>query len=105
MSFSNEAYWGAVVVGELMTLESAVDPMAKRRAPVEDDSVMKVLIQDDATQMYVADEGRWTESAQEARDFTMSLHARSVAQKLNLKRFRVLFYFPDLDYKIVVSDG
>ena len=66
---------------------------------------MKVLIQDDETQLYVADEGLWTGHAQEARDFALSLHARSVAQKLNLKKFRVLFYFPDLDYKIVVSQS
>ena len=65
---------------------------------------MKVLIQDDATQLYVAHENKWTDSAREARDFTMSLHAHSVAQKLDLKKFRILFYFPDLDYKIVVSD-
>ena len=66
---------------------------------------MKVLIQDDDTQLYVAHGGLWTDCAKEARDFAMSLHARSVALNLKLKKFRVLFYFPDLDYKIVVSDS
>jgi hypothetical protein len=79
--------------------------MAQVCSSGEDVPIMKVLIQDDDTQLYVAQEGRWTECAKEARDFALSLHARSVAQKLNLKRFRVLFYFPDLDYKIVVSNS
>jgi hypothetical protein len=66
---------------------------------------MKVLVQDEDTQLYVAPEGNWTERAEEARDFAMSMHARSVARNLNLKHFRVLFFFPDLDYKIVVCDS
>ena len=79
--------------------------MAQILAVTEDKTTMKVLIQDDETQLYVAHEGRWTDCAKEARDFAMSLHARSVARNLNLKKFRVLFYFPDLDYKIVVSNS
>ena len=78
--------------------------LPKIAAPGKLYSYMKVLVQDDETQLYVAHEGRWTDCAREARDFAMSLHARTVAQRLNLKRFRVLFYFPDIDYKIVVSD-
>lgn len=66
---------------------------------------MKVLIQDFETQLYAGHSGQWTDSALDARDFAMSVHARSVAQNLNLKRFRVLFYFPDLDYKIVVCES
>ena len=30
---------------------------------------------------------------------------RSEALKLNLKKFSVLFYFPELDYKIVVCES
>jgi hypothetical protein len=66
---------------------------------------MRVLIQNDETQMYAGHSGLWTEFAQDARDFAMSIHARSVAQALNLKKFKVLFYFPDLDYKIVVCEA
>jgi hypothetical protein len=66
---------------------------------------MKVVIQDEDTRLYLANQGRWTDSAVDAKDFAFSLHARSVARNLNLKRFQVLFYFPDLDYKIVVCDG
>jgi hypothetical protein len=66
---------------------------------------MRVLIQDDETQLYAGYLGRWTDSAREARDFAMSVHARSVAQALNLKRFRVLFYFPDLNYQIIVCES
>ena len=66
---------------------------------------MKVLLQDDETSLYLAHSGQWTNCAREARDFAFSLHARSVARNLNLKKFQVLFYFPDLDYKIVVCDS
>jgi len=66
---------------------------------------MKVVIHDEETRMYLAQAGRWTEQATEARDFSFSLHARTVARSLNLKRFQVLFYFPDLDYRIVVCDS
>jgi hypothetical protein len=66
---------------------------------------MKVVIHDEETRLYLAHSGQWTDSAVEAKDFAFSLHARSVARNLNLKRFKVLFYFPDLDYKIVVCDS
>lgn len=66
---------------------------------------MKVLLQDEDTRLYLAHAGQWTDSAREARDFAFSLHARSVAHNLNLKRFQILFYFPELDYKIVVCDS
>ena len=65
---------------------------------------MKVLLQDDESRLFLAHSGQWTDCAHEARDFAFSLHARSVARNLNLKKFQVLFYFPDLDYKIVVCD-
>ena len=65
---------------------------------------MKVVIQNEETRLFLAPQGQWTDSAQEAKDFAFSLHARAVARNLNLKRFQVLFYFPDLDYKIVVCD-
>ena len=67
--------------------------------------MMKVLIKDEATRLYSGYQGGWTDSAQEARDYCMSLHARSEARKLNLKKFSVLFYFPELDYKIVVCES
>jgi hypothetical protein len=66
---------------------------------------MKVLIKDEETRLYVRYQGGWTDSATEARDYCMSLHARAEALKLNLKRFSVLFYFPELDYKIVVCES
>ena len=66
---------------------------------------MKVVVQDDETKLYVAPQGSWTEKAEDARDFTMSIRARTVARDLKLKSFRVLFFFPDLDYQIVVCDS
>ncbi|HWF18726.1 MAG TPA: hypothetical protein VG754_05635, partial [Verrucomicrobiae bacterium] len=66
---------------------------------------MKVLLKDEETRLYLAHAGLWTDCAQDARDFAFSLHARAVARNLNLKRFQILFYFPDLDYKIVVCDS
>ena len=66
---------------------------------------MRVLLHDDETRLYLAQAGEWTDCAGDARDFAFSLHARAVAHNLNLKRFQILFYFPDLDYKIVVCDS
>jgi hypothetical protein len=66
---------------------------------------MKVVIHDEESRLYLAHSGQWTDRAAEAKDFAFSIHARSVARTLNLKRFQVLFYFPDLDYKIVVCDS
>lgn len=66
---------------------------------------MRVLLHDEDSRLYLAHAGQWTDTAREARDFAFSLHARSVAKDLNIKRFQILFYFPDLDYKIVVSDS
>jgi len=65
---------------------------------------MKVVIHDEESRLYLAHAGQWTDRASDAKDFAFSIHARSVARNLNLKRFQVLFYFPDLDYKIVVCD-
>lgn len=66
---------------------------------------MKVLLKDEDTRLYLAHAGQWTNSAHAARDFSFSLHARAVARNLNIKKFQILFYFPDLDYKIVVCDS
>jgi hypothetical protein len=67
--------------------------------------MMKVLIKDEETRMYAGCEGDWTDDALAARDYSMSLHARAEALKLKLKKFSVLFYFPELDYKIVVCNS
>lgn len=66
---------------------------------------MKVLLKDEETRLYLAHAGRWTNCAIEARDFSFSLHARAVARNLNIRKFQILFYFPDLDYKIVVCNN
>jgi hypothetical protein len=67
--------------------------------------MMKVLIKDEESRLYAGYQGGWTDCAIEARDYCMSLHARSEALKLNLKKFSVLFYFPESDYKIVVCES
>jgi len=64
---------------------------------------MKVLILDEESRLFLAHQGQWTDSAQEARDFAFTLHATAVARSLNLSKFQVLFFFPDIDYKILVA--
>jgi hypothetical protein len=66
---------------------------------------MRVVIHDEENRRYLAQQGLWTEKAVEAKDFAFSLRARSVARELKLKKFQVLFYFPELDYRIVVCDS
>ena len=51
--------------------------------------MMKVLIKDEESRLYAGYQGGWTDCALEARDYCMSLHARSEALKLNLKKFSV----------------
>ena len=66
---------------------------------------MKVVIQNADTRQYLAAQDHWTAHAVDAKDFAFSLHARSAARSLNLKNFQVLFYFPELDYRIVICDS
>jgi hypothetical protein len=66
---------------------------------------MKVLILDADSQLYLAHQDRWTDRPQEAKDFAFTAHARAVAKGMNLRNFQILFYFADIDYRIVVCDS
>jgi hypothetical protein len=66
---------------------------------------MKVLIVDAESQLYLAHQNRWTDRAQEAKDFSFTTHARTVAKAMGLSRFQILFYFAEIDYRIVISDS
>jgi hypothetical protein len=65
---------------------------------------MKVLIQDRESQLFLGYNG-WTDKPQEAKDLGFTVHAHSVANRMALRTFQILFYFPDIDYKVVVSDN
>jgi hypothetical protein len=65
---------------------------------------MKVLILDLETKLFAGANGSWTAGPEEANDFSFTTLARSVADRLGLKRYQVLFYFEDIKYSIVVSD-
>jgi hypothetical protein len=66
---------------------------------------MKVLIQDLKTELYLAYQGGWTDQPRDAKDMAFTVHALQVAKNLALKNFQVLFYFPDSNYQVVVSDS
>ena len=66
--------------------------------------LMQVLLLDQESGFYVGYHSSWSDNAQEAKDFSFTVHARAMARQLNLKSFQVLFYFPENDYRIVVSD-
>jgi hypothetical protein len=66
---------------------------------------MKVLILDAKSQLFLAHQNQWTDRPQEAKDLAFTAHARAVARGLDLRNFQVLFYFTDIDYRIVVCDS
>jgi hypothetical protein len=63
---------------------------------------MKVLILDEETGLYLAHQDRWTSEPDSARDMAFSVHAAAVGRNLGLKKFQVLFFFAELNYKISV---
>jgi hypothetical protein len=65
---------------------------------------MKVLIQDQETGLYLGHQNCWIDTPKEAKDLAFTIHAYGVAKSLALKKFRILFYFPDINYQVVVSD-
>jgi hypothetical protein len=69
------------------------------------EELMKVLIRDSESQLYLAHRGRWSENVFEGRDFAFTAHAREVSARLKLKNFQILFYIPDLNYRSVVCDS
>jgi hypothetical protein len=64
---------------------------------------MRVLIQDAESRLYVAPQNGWSWAAPEARDFSFTAYAREVAQRLGMKRFRIVLHFPGVDVPTVVS--
>ena len=68
-------------------------------------TVMKVLILETESQLYLAHRGEWTYDPFVARDFSFTVHARTVAQGMQLKSFQIVFFFPEINYRIVVQDS
>ncbi len=66
---------------------------------------MRVLLRDAESQCYLAHQGHWADSPCEGRDFFFTEHAREISARLRLKKFQILFYFPDLNSRIVVCDS
>ena len=66
--------------------------------------IMKVLIVNHQSQLYLTHLGDWTDDTRQARDFSFTAHARSVARGMQLRSFQIVFFFPDINYRIVVSD-
>jgi hypothetical protein len=65
--------------------------------------MMRVLIQDAESHLYVGHQSGWSWSALDARDFAFTAHAREVARRLRIRSFRILFHFPGVDMPVVVS--
>jgi hypothetical protein len=63
---------------------------------------VKVLIQDVESQLYLAHHSQWTDDPGEARDFGFSVNAHLSAAGSRLGNFQIIFYFPDLNCKIVI---
>ena len=63
---------------------------------------MKVLIQDFESQLYLAHQSQWTSDPGEARDYGFSANARLSAEGARMGSFQIVFYFPDLNCKIVI---
>ncbi len=67
------------------------------------DAVMRILIQDTESRLYLCPRSCWSDDARDATDFCFTAHAHSVAQGLRLKQFHILMYFPESDHRIVVG--
>ena len=67
--------------------------------------IMRVLIQDTDSRLYVSHESGWSWSALDAKDFSFTAYAREVAQRLGIRRFRILLHFPGEDVPVVVSSS
>ncbi|EEF59675.1 hypothetical protein [Pedosphaera parvula] len=65
---------------------------------------MKVLILDEDSRLFLG-YNEWTDMPREAKDLGFTAHAHAVATQLGLKTFQILFYFPDIDSKVVVSNN
>jgi hypothetical protein len=65
--------------------------------------MMRVLIQDAESRLYVGHQSGWSWSALDARDFSFTAYAREVAGRLGMTKFRILLHFPGVDVPVVVS--
>ena len=66
---------------------------------------MKVIVQDHDTKYYLADNGCWVATENDARDFGSVLPAYHFARNFTARGFTVLLYCPDDSYRAVIVEG
>ena len=66
---------------------------------------VKVLLLNQTDRCYLTQQGDWSDDANEARNFAFTEQARDVAKGMKLRKFQIVFYFPEIKYQIVVADS
>lgn len=64
---------------------------------------MKVLIHDGSSQLFLGYCGTWTDNPKVAKDLGFTAHAEAVAKGMALTDYKILFYFPGIDFKADAS--
>ncbi len=66
---------------------------------------MKVIIQDAKTKRYFSANGRWVIAENDARDFTSLIQAYNFARRFTSRRFAVVLFSPDDNYRASIIEG
>ena len=66
---------------------------------------MKVIVQDATTKRYLSATGGWVVTENDAQDFLSLLRAYNFATHFTSRRFGVVLYCPDDNYRTTIIEG
>lgn len=66
---------------------------------------MKVIVQDARTKRFLSATGRWVTSETDAQDFLSLMRAYNYATQFTSRRFEVVLYCPDDNYRTTIIEG
>jgi hypothetical protein len=66
---------------------------------------MKVIVQDAKTKRYLSATGRWVAAENDAQDFLSLVRAYNYATHFTSRRFEVVLYCPDDNYRTTIIEG
>ncbi len=66
---------------------------------------MKVIVQDATTKRYLSATGGWVATENDAQDFLSLLRAYNFATHFTSRRFGVVLYCPDDNYRTTIIEG
>lgn len=68
-------------------------------------AAMKVIVQDATTKRYLSTNGRWVLAENDAQDFLSLMRAYNYATHFTSRRFEVVLYCPDDNYRTTIIEG